>query len=97
MKVRLTRQARTDLREIREYHLRDYPATADQIRGAIADAIRLLSLRPDVGPPNRHVPGLRSKLVLRYPYRIHYRVSGDVLIVLHVHHTARRDWTESAS
>ena len=96
MKVRLTRQARTDLREIREYYLRDHPATADRIRRSIADAIRLLSLRPEVGPPNRHMPGVRSKLVLRYPYRIHYRVTGDVLIVLHVRHTARREWTENA-
>ncbi|MBN9021697.1 MAG: hypothetical protein J0H08_06320 [Rhizobiales bacterium] len=30
----------------------------------------------------------------RYPYRIFYRVLGDTVQVLHVHHAAREPWED---
>jgi hypothetical protein len=32
--------------------------------------------------------------VVRYPYKIFYRVAGDTLEVLHIHHAARQAWDE---
>jgi plasmid stabilization system protein ParE len=33
-------------------------------------------------------------LVLRYPYKIFYRLRGDAVEILHIRHTARRPWDE---
>jgi hypothetical protein len=35
---------------------------------------------------------MRSKLVLRYPYRVHYRVENSDIWIIHIRHTARRAW-----
>ncbi len=78
MKTRLTAQARADLRAIKEFYLRESSATADRVRLSILLAIELIGSRPAIGPRNRRTPEIRSKLVVRYPYRIHYRVvDGD--------------------
>ena len=29
----------------------------------------------------------------RYPYRLFYRIVGDTIEVLHIHHAARQTWT----
>jgi plasmid stabilization system protein ParE len=57
---------------------------------AIFDACTLVAARPHLGIRNARAPELRSRLVTRYPYRIHYFVeNGDVWIV-HIRHSARR-------
>jgi len=37
-------------------------------------------------------PNVRAVLVLRYPYKIFYRVRRDVIEILYIRHTARRPW-----
>jgi plasmid stabilization system protein ParE len=37
-------------------------------------------------------PDVRAVLVLRYPYKIFYRVRGDTVEILHIRHTAQRPW-----
>jgi hypothetical protein len=39
---------------------------------------------------------LRSRLVARYPYRIHYRVEDADVWIIHIRHSARRPWHEEA-
>jgi plasmid stabilization system protein ParE len=91
MKVILSPRARRDLAEIKDYYLRENPAGADKVRRSIAAAIDLLAFRPDLGPRDFGTE-LRSKLILRYPYRIHYRVKRSGLEVVHIRHTSRREW-----
>src|SRR5689334_5587312 len=92
MKVRLAPRARADLRAIREHYLDYSPTTADNVRQAIVHAINLVAARPDIGIRNRVMPDVFSKLVSRYPFRVHYRLRGDVLEVVHIRHTSRRAW-----
>jgi plasmid stabilization system protein ParE len=89
MKIRLSPQARADLRAIREHYLGYSRLTADTVRQSILQAIELVAVRPMIGIQDQLRPGVLSKLVARYPYRIHY-----VLEVLHIRHTARRPWHE---
>lgn len=95
MRVRLTARARADISAIREFYLHESRATADRVRRSINQALDLIASRPTIGPRNRRTPEIRSKLVLHYPYRIHYRVTGDQIEVLHIRHTARRPWPET--
>jgi toxin ParE1/3/4 len=56
---------------------------------AIKSSIDTLSFFPQIGrlvdeAGHRRVP------VVRYPYAIFYRISGDQLFILHIRHTSRR-------
>ena len=92
MKVRFSRQATSDLKEIRAYHEQEGPATALRVRRAVLIAVELLRLRPAIGIRTVGSSDLRSKLIIGYPYRIHYRVRDGALEILHIRHTARRPW-----
>jgi plasmid stabilization system protein ParE len=92
MTVRYTARARADLQDIFDYIAIDSPDAARRVRQAIFDAIQLVAARPYASIRNARAPDMRSKLVTRYPYRVHYRINdGDVWIV-HIRHTARHPW-----
>jgi toxin ParE1/3/4 len=41
---------------------------------------------------NPNAPNLRSLLVSRYQYRVHYEIRGDEVWIVHIRHTARRPY-----
>lgn len=92
MTPRFTRRALNDLRDILEYIAKENPAAADRVRVAFLDAIKLVGTPPHLGMRNSKAPELRSRLVTRYPYRIHYRVEGAEVWIVHIPHSARRPW-----
>jgi plasmid stabilization system protein ParE len=92
MTLRFTRRARNDLRDILEYVANENPAAADRVRLAFLDAIQLIGTRPHLGIRSWKAPELRSRLVTRYPYRIHYRIEDDDVWIVHIRHSARRPW-----
>jgi toxin ParE1/3/4 len=94
MTTRFTPRARNDLRDILEYVAKESPASADRLRLAFVDAAKLVAMRPHLGLRNASVPELRSRLVARYPYRIHYRVENTDVWIIHIRHSARRPWNE---
>jgi toxin ParE1/3/4 len=79
-------------RDIR-LHAADNPAAAERVRQAILEAIDLVAGRPYIGIRNARATDLRSKLVSRYPYRVHYLVRESGIIVVHIRLTARQPWT----
>jgi toxin ParE1/3/4 len=90
MMLRFTPRARDDLREILDYITKENPAAADRVRRAIFDTTRLIAARPHLGIRNANAPELRSRLVTRYPYRIHYFVDNADVWIIHIRHSARR-------
>jgi toxin ParE1/3/4 len=92
MKVRYTRRALSDLRGITSFIAKENADAAERVRRAILNTIQLVSTRPYVGRRNARAPELRSCLVPRYPYRVHYLPSGDEIVIVHIRHTARRPW-----
>ena len=92
MKVRFSRQASSDLTEIKAYHEQEGRAATLHVRGAILAAVEILRRRPAIGIRTAMSADLRSKLVVGYPYRIHYRVRDGALEIFHVRHTARQPW-----
>ena len=92
MTLRFTPRARNDLRDILEYIAKENPAAADRVRRAFLDAAKLIATRPHLGLRNAKVPELLSRLVARYPYRIHYRVEVTDVSIIHIRHSARRPW-----
>jgi plasmid stabilization system protein ParE len=94
MTVRFTPRARDDLREILEYIAKENPAGAERVGRAILDTTALIAARPHLGIRNAKAPGLRSRLVTRYPYRIHYFVENADVWIVHIRHSARRPLDE---
>ncbi len=89
MKVRYTVRARNDIAEIHSYIAKENPQAAKRVRAAIVATVNLVASRPYIGIKNARTVELRSRLVSRYPYRIHYVVRDQDLLILHIRHGAR--------
>jgi toxin ParE1/3/4 len=94
MTLRFTPRARDDLQQIMDYIAKENPVGADRVGRAIFGACALIAARPYLGIRNARAPELRSRLVTRYPYRIHYFVEDANVWIVHIRHSARRPLDE---
>jgi addiction module RelE/StbE family toxin len=78
------------LAHLREDIARDNPNAANEIAGALLDAVERLAELPNLGRPGR-VAGTRELVVPATPYIIAYRLRGDRLQVVAVFH-GRQKW-----
>ena len=95
MKVVWTDDALRDLEEITAYVLVHYPQIAPALERRIRDVTVWIGGWPESAPRSAHRPGVRTVPLGRYPYRLFYRVVGDAVQILHIHHAARRPWDET--
>ncbi len=96
MNVIYSPRAVRDLEAIAAY----YRTVADaKLAAAIDESIEYVVARvaehPRSAPRVAERRSVRSALVLRYPYKIFYRVRSDAVEILHIRHTARRPWRGS--
>jgi toxin ParE1/3/4 len=83
-----------DLEEIGAYHRGVAgPKIADAIGKRIEQVIERLARQPRIAPRVTRRSSVRVMLVLRYPYKIFYRVQNDAVEILHIRHTSRRPWS----
>ena len=92
MRVRYTPRARSDIDEIFAYIAKENPEAAQRVRRSIFAAIELVAARPYLGIRNARSHDLRSRLVSRYPYRVHYLLRDQEVLILHIRHAARAPW-----
>lgn len=91
MKIRLDRQAKADLKEIRDYLLEHASeAAANKVRDHLKVRILKLAKTPSVGVGTSD-PDVRILSPAKYPYRIYFSVQGDTIVILHIRHTARSE------
>ncbi len=69
------------------------PKIATAISGRIEQVINRIARRPLTAPPVAGRHNVRVVLVLRYPYKIFYRLTDEAVEILHIRHTAQRPWT----
>lgn len=96
MKVIWTEDALRDLDEIATYLSIHYPTVAPAVEQRIRTAVAWIARWPEGARRSAKPEGVRVFTLGRYPYRIFYRVAGDVVEILHIHHAARRPWDEEA-
>lgn len=98
MRVHYSPRAIRDLAEIASYY-RDQ--TEERVAAAVGRRIEhvigLVAKQPELAPRLNQRADVRVALVLRYPYKIFYRLRRDVVEILHIRHTARRPWSGEAS
>jgi toxin ParE1/3/4 len=89
MKVIYSKAAQTDLDEILRYTAARYPRNLPAVEGRIRAVIARIASYPGSARPVADRPGVRIVPVLRYPFRVFYRIEQDHIEILHIHHTAR--------
>jgi toxin ParE1/3/4 len=93
MKVRWTPAAAADLEEISDYLDVHLPNFSRSTIVSLCEAIDSLLSSPNRGRPGS-APETRELVMTRIPYIVAYRVRGEAIEVLHIHHTSRQ-WPES--
>ncbi|HEX4111735.1 MAG TPA: type II toxin-antitoxin system RelE/ParE family toxin [Stellaceae bacterium] len=89
MKIRYTPRARNDIDDIYDYIAQQSPGGARRVLQALLDGVAFAAKFPEASVRTEN-PAVRVKTVLRYRYRIFYRVSGETVEILHVRHASRR-------
>ena len=91
MKVVWTREALADFADIATYYVTDAsPVIAEAVGRKFADVIERIRGAPFSAPRVKRRSQVRVATIVRYPFRIFYRVSGDVIHIVHIRHTSRR-------
>jgi toxin ParE1/3/4 len=89
MRVVYTTEALADLDGIFDYIANHYPAISDAFQNRLHAVIARVVRWPDSAQEVSGRPAVRVAPLIRYPYKVFYRVSGDTVEILHVHHAAR--------
>jgi toxin ParE1/3/4 len=91
MKVAYSRRALTDLEAIATYYsAAASPAIAQSIEQRFVEVIERIRQSPESAPRVTQRFQVRVVIVVRYPFRIFYRVRAATIDMLHVRHTSRR-------
>jgi len=96
MKAVFTAAALGDLAEIAAWLSTHYPSLGPAVEQRIRQVVSIIERWPESAPRSGNRPGVRVASIGKYPYRIFYRVAGDRIEILHIHHAARRPWDEQA-
>jgi toxin ParE1/3/4 len=91
MRVRYTPEAFSDRERILEYLRQRSPSGSKNVAASIREAVAQLGDQPHSGYRTDD-PDVRVAFVVRYPYKIFYRVRDDAVEILHIRHTSRRAW-----
>ena len=93
MKVEYSKRAIADLHKLSI----DSLAFGDNVAAAVERRIRTMVAHiaryPYAAQEVTNRPGMHVLPLIRYPYKIFYRVLDDRIRILHIRHTARRPWT----
>ena len=92
MKVVYTEPALADLDEIRTYLQSNYPNTAGPAERRIRSVVARIGKWPQSAQLIAERSGVHVVPLVRYPYKIFYRITGEAVEILHIRHAARRPW-----
>jgi toxin ParE1/3/4 len=98
MKLVYSRRALADIDGIAIYYAANAsPAIAESIERRLSDVIDRICRVPEAAPRVSQRSQVRVAAVVRYPFRIFYRVREDTIDILHIRHTSRDPFTSSHS
>lgn len=89
MKVVWTDSALADLDEILAYAAEHYPSLVGPLERRVRATVARIGQWPLSARTVEERPGVRVVPLVRYPYRIFYRIGDEALELLHIHHAAR--------
>ncbi len=93
MKVEYSKRAVADLRKISADSRRAFgDRVAEALESRIRAVVDRISREPLGAPEVEQRPGMRVAPLIRYPFKVFYRVLDDRVRIVHVRHTSRRPW-----
>jgi toxin ParE1/3/4 len=93
MKIEYSKRAISDLHHIADYYADSgEPVVGERIAAAMRERVSRIAEAPLLGRPVIQRPGVRLILVVRYRYKIFYRVVASTIRIIHIRHMARRPW-----
>jgi plasmid stabilization system protein ParE len=96
MRVEFTNRAVRDLREIAAHSRQNFgERIATALEARLQDVVMQISAAPESSPRVEQRPGMRVVPLVRYPFKIFYRIIGDTVRIVHIRHAARRPWTDA--
>jgi plasmid stabilization system protein ParE len=94
MKVEYSNRAVADLRKISADSRRAFgDRVAEALEARIRAVVEHIGRQPWIAPEVEQRPGLHVAPLVRYPFKIFYRVFEDRVRIQHIRHTSRRPWT----
>jgi plasmid stabilization system protein ParE len=96
MKVVFTQAALKDLDDILNHLRANFPTLIDPFERRVQAIAARLGKWPESAPLTVERPGLRAASLVRYPYRIFYRVTDDAIEIIRIRHTSRRPLEEDS-
>ncbi len=90
MKLIFTSPALAELDEIFAYTEEHHPASLKALWKRIDTVSSQIMAFPHSGRPVDNAPGVRMMPLIRFPFRIFYRIAGGRIEVLHIRHTSRQ-------
>ena len=95
MKVVYTDEALRNLDDILGYIASHYPTIATSFEMRLRAIVTRLGAWPESAQEVTERPGVRVVPLIRYPYKVFYRVTGEAVEILYIHHAARQQsWEE---
>jgi len=94
MKAVFTAGAFADLNDVISYTLENYPQSAASLDRCIRSVIAHIEAWPESARLAEGYDGVRVIPLLRYPFKIFYRVDSNEIKILHIRHAARDVWRE---
>ncbi len=92
MKIEYSKRATADLRKVSADSLLFGGGVARAVEIRIHEIVEQIRKHPESRPGVAQRPGVRVALLVRYPYKIFYRVLQDRVRIVHIRHTSRRPW-----
>ena len=89
MKVVYTDDASEDLDGILAYIASNYPTIYDAFLIRLRSVTARIGMWPDSAQEVAERPGVRAVPLLRYPYKVFYRNTGEVVEIMYIHHAAQ--------
>lgn len=92
MKLEFSRRALADLRVISEEADVFGRAARQGLELRLRQVFERIASQPNAAREVVQRPGVRVLPLVRYPYKVFYRVRFDSVLILHIRHAARRPW-----
>jgi toxin ParE1/3/4 len=89
MKVIYTAKASRDLDGILAYIASNYPTVYEPFLIRLRSVTARIGTWPDSAKEVAEEPGVRVVPLLRYPYKIFYRNTGEAIEIMYIHHAAQ--------
>ena len=90
MNVVYTDEALRNLDEILDNIAANYPTASASFQKRLRAVVARIGVWPESAQQVAERPGVRVAPLIRYPYKVFYRVTGEAVEILYIHHAARR-------